>query len=155
MARSGKSFKLSRDKDHQRALFRNLISALIINERIKTTEAKAKALKSLVDRVVNKAKKDDQRTREQLTNYLTSTKAVDKLYDDIAKRFPNRLSGFTRNVRIGARRGDNSMIILVEWVVMAPKSEPKKPVAGKITPKQTKESKPKPKKKAEKKKKDE
>ena len=122
MARHGKSFRLSRDKDHHKALFRNLISALILDERVKTTNAKAKALKSLIDRVVNNAKKEGTRTREQLINYLASKVALDKLYNDIIKRFPDRSSGYARNVRIGERQGDNATMMLVEWVV---KSEEK------------------------------
>ncbi|NCN58889.1 50S ribosomal protein L17 [Candidatus Roizmanbacteria bacterium CG22_combo_CG10-13_8_21_14_all_38_20] len=124
MARHGKSFRLSRDKDHHKALFRNLISALILDERVKTTNAKAKALKSLIDRVVNNAKKEGTltRTRGQLTNYLASKVALDKLYNDIIKRFPDRSSGYARNVRIGERQGDNATMMLVEWVV---KSEEK------------------------------
>src|SRR3989344_480715 len=122
MARHGKSFRLSRDKDHHKALFRNLISALILDERVKTTNAKAKALKSLIDRVVNNAKKEGTRTREQLINYLASKVALDKLYNDIIKRFPDISSGYARNVRIGERQGDNATMMLVEWVV---KSEEK------------------------------
>ena len=145
MARHGKSFRLSRDKDHHKALFRNLISALILDERIKTTNAKAKALKSLIDRVVNNAKKGGTRTREQLINYLASKVALDKLYNDIIKRFPDRSSGYTRLVRIGERQGDNAIMMLVEWVVKSEektvKSEEKatvtkeKPVAKKVVKK--------------------
>lgn len=121
MARRGNIFRMSRDKDHHRALFRNLISSLIIEERIQTTEAKAKALKGLIDQVVNKAKKVGTRTREQLTSYLTSPLAVDKLYSDIIVRFKDRSSGYVRNIRVGTRRGDNTMMMLVEWVVRSEK----------------------------------
>lgn len=108
--------KLSRDKDHKKALFRNLISALILQGRIKTTQAKAKAIKGLVDKVVNKAKDGGRSAHDQLANFLTSKKATEKLYKDITNRFKKRRSGYTRIVNLGMRRGDNAKMVIMEWV---------------------------------------
>lgn len=124
--------KLNRDKDHKKALFRNLISALIIEGRIKTTQAKAKAIKGLVDKVVNKAKNDGLRTKDQLANFLTSKKATIKLYDDIVKRFSKKNSGFTRIVKIGRRRGDNAKIVFMEWTGKSSLPKADQPLAEKF-----------------------
>ena len=110
------SFKLSRDKDHRKALFRNLISALILQGSVKTTEAKAKAIKGLIDKLVNKAKKGGLRQKDKITNFLTSKEAAKKLYDEIVPKLKKRSSGFTRIVKFKRRRGDNAKIVIISWV---------------------------------------
>lgn len=133
MARKGKKIKLSRDKDHKKALFRNLISALILHGSIKTTEAKAKAVRGLVDRIVNKAKREGRRTRDQVTEFLTSQAAASKLYEEIVPRFKSKNSGFTRIVDFGRRQGDNAKVVVMEWAGEPQKTESdaKKPQTAK------------------------
>jgi len=106
--------KLNRNTSQRKALFKNLIQALIIHEQIKTTEAKAKAIKKLMDKLITKAKKGSLHCRRQILAFLPSKKAANKLVDEIASRFIKRTSGFTRFIRLGKRRGDDAMMVRME-----------------------------------------
>ena len=108
--------KLNRNTSQRKALFRNLIQALIIHEEIKTTKAKAKAIKRLIDKLVTKAKKGTLHARRQILAFLPDKKAANKLVDEIGVRFKKRTSGFTRFVRLGKRRGDDAMMVKIEFV---------------------------------------
>lgn len=103
--------KLNRATKHRQALFKNLIQSLILNERIETTEAKAKSVKPLVDRLISKAKSGSLHVRRQIMAFLPSKKAAHKLVDEIAPRFRQEMSGFTKLIRLGRRRGDNAVIV--------------------------------------------
>lgn len=107
---------LGRSTKHRKALFKNLILALIENGRVKTTEAKAKAIKGLVDKLVTRAKKGTVHSRRLLGSFLHTKKAVNRLVDEITPRFKARASGFTRIVNLGRRRGDDTMMVSLEFV---------------------------------------
>ncbi|MFN7919575.1 MAG: 50S ribosomal protein L17 [Bryobacteraceae bacterium] len=111
-------FKLKRDVSHRRALLRNLVTSLIINdsERIITTVPKAKAAKPLVDNMVTLAKRDTLHSRRQAASFLMTPEAVKKLFDKIGPRFSARNGGYTRIVRIGPRKGDGAEQCLLELV---------------------------------------
>ena len=111
-----KGRKLSRSTKQRQTLFKSLIQSLIIHETIKTTEAKAKAIKRLVDKLMVKARKGSLHARRQVLAFLPNKKAVHKLFDDLAPRTKERFSGFTKIVRLGRRRGDNTMIVKIEFV---------------------------------------
>ncbi|MBI2032102.1 MAG: 50S ribosomal protein L17 [Candidatus Levybacteria bacterium] len=108
----GRHFK--RDRNERKALFKSLISSLIMDEKIKTTEAKAKSIKSEVDKLVTKAKKEKP-VRGLIDPYIRSD-AVNKLIVEIAPRFKNRNGGYTRIVKLGKRFSDNASMVLMEWV---------------------------------------
>lgn len=108
--------RLNRDKDHKKALFRNLISALVLYGHIHTTKAKAKALRPLADRLIIKARKAGRQTKDELVNFLTSRAAFTKLFAEILPRLQGRKSGFTRIVVLGPRRGDSAAMVNIEWV---------------------------------------
>jgi len=110
------SKKLNRDTKHRKALFKNLIQALIIHEKIKTTEAKAKVIKPLIDRLIAKAKQGSLHIRRQVLAFLPTKKAAQKLVDEIAPRFREQVGGFTKLVRLGSRRGDNAMQVELSLV---------------------------------------
>jgi large subunit ribosomal protein L17 len=103
--------KLNRNTKQRKALFKGLIQALILEESIKTSEAKAKAIKPLADRLIYQAKQGSLQVRRQLLAFLPRKEAVHKLIDEIAPRFGREVGGFTRLVRIGRRRGDNTMMV--------------------------------------------
>lgn len=107
----GRKFK--RDKNERQALFKSLISSLILKERIQTTEAKAKAIKGDVDKIVTKVKKNKDARR--LLGDLVVPHALEKLIKDITPRFAKRAGGYTRIIRIGKRFGDDAMMVLMEW----------------------------------------
>lgn len=110
-----KGKKLSRSTKQRQALFKGLLQSLIINEQIKTTEAKAKAIKGLMDKLIAQAKKGSLSARRQVLAFLPNKQAVHKLFDVIAPRTKDRTSGFTRFVRLGRRRGDNALMAKVEF----------------------------------------
>lgn len=108
----GRRFR--RDKNERKALFKSLLSALVLEERIKTTEPKAKAIRADADKIVTKAKKDGEFAKRLLGDVLNS-QALEKLINDIAPRFKNRNGGYTRIIRVGKRFGDNAMEVVMEW----------------------------------------
>ncbi len=102
--------------EHRQALLRNLLVALFVHERIKTTEAKAKELRRLADKMITLAKRGDLAARRQALSILPHKAVVRKLFSEIKDRYAYRQSGFTRIVRIGPRRGDAAMMVLIELV---------------------------------------
>jgi len=108
--------KLGRNTHQRQALFKQQTSALILNESIKTTLAKAKLLVRLMDKLITQAKKNTLASRRQLLAFLNRRSTVNKLVDDIAKRNKTKTSGFTKLIRLGVRRGDNAMIAQVELI---------------------------------------
>lgn len=100
---------LGRSKNERRALFRSLIRSLILSEKIETTESKAKAVKGLVDKIINQAKSPN--TRRLLGQFLTDKKIIEKLVKEIVPRLKDRSSGYTSLVRMGKRLGDNAMMV--------------------------------------------
>jgi large subunit ribosomal protein L17 len=125
--------KFGRNTNQRKALLRNLIESLIIHEEIKTTESKAKTLKQLVDKLITKAKIGSLHVRRQILSFLPNKKAVNKLVEEIAPRFKQRTSGFTRFIRLGNRRGDNAMMVKMELVEKKSKNVPKVPKVSEVS----------------------
>jgi large subunit ribosomal protein L17 len=108
--------QLKRDTNERKALFKGLASSLVMHESIQTTEEKAKAIRSHVEKLVTKAKtKDGVRATSLLMPYL-SAPAVKKMIQDLAPRFATRPGGYTRIVRLGNRFSDNASVVMMEWV---------------------------------------
>lgn len=107
--------QLKRDKNERKALFKSLMSALVLKERIKTTEEKAKAIRGQVEKLVTKAKKKGEAASSLLSSHLLPV-AVEKMIKNVAPRFQNRPGGYTRIVKLGRRFGDNARMVLMEWV---------------------------------------
>jgi large subunit ribosomal protein L17 len=110
--------QLSRDKNERAGLFKGLMSSLVLNDSIKTTEAKAKAIKGEVEKLVTKAKKEKMLAKRLLEKRLTPD-AIKKMMNDVAPRFAKRNGGYTRIVRLGKRFGDDAQVVLLEWVEKA------------------------------------
>lgn len=108
----GRQFK--RDRNERKALFKTLLSSLVMHERIITSEAKAKAIKSDADKLITKAKKGGLHGYKLVEPEL-STEAVKKLIQSIAPRFDKRAGGYTRIIRVGRRVKDNSQQVMIEW----------------------------------------
>jgi large subunit ribosomal protein L17 len=109
--------KLSRDSAHRRALLMNLSKELIEHERITTSEAKAKALKPHVEKLITLAKRGDLHARRQALSALAQDKfAVHKLFVDIAPRYADRPGGYTRILKTGQRSGDATEMVFIELV---------------------------------------
>ena len=109
----GRHFK--RDANERKALFKNLLTSLVIEERITTTEAKAKAIKGAADKLVTKAKKGGPEAFRTLAPDIRYD-AVTKLVNTIAPRFTGRQGGYTRIIKVGRRVADNAPQVVMEWV---------------------------------------
>lgn len=118
----GRHFK--RDKNERKALFKGLMSSLVLEERIKTTEEKAKAIKGTVEKLVTKAKNKGVNSKELLSPFLTPL-AIEKMIQDVAPRFMKRNGGYTRVIKIKNRFSDNARMAIIEWVEAAVVKEPK------------------------------
>ena len=109
--------KLSRDPAHRKAMFRNLSKELIEHERIRTTQAKAKAVKPGVEKLITLAKRGDLHARRQALSALGQDKfAVYKLFEEVAPRYAQRNGGYTRIVKLGPRRSDSAEMVFLELV---------------------------------------
>jgi large subunit ribosomal protein L17 len=108
--------QLSRNSSHRWALMRNLITALLREEKIKTTDPKAKELRRWVDRVITLGKRGDLHARRQAAAIIFDKTIVQKLFDTIGPRFKDRPGGFTRIVKLGIRHGDAAQMALIELV---------------------------------------
>jgi large subunit ribosomal protein L17 len=117
-ARSGK--KLGRDSAHRKALYANLAGALIEHGRIKTTEAKAKAVKPFAEKMITLGRRGDLAARRQAVAELRSQDVVRRLFDDVAPRFADRPGGYSRIVKIGPRYGDSAEMVYLELVDYEP-----------------------------------
>jgi len=141
--------KFGRTSAHRKALFRNLVGALIQRERISTTLAKAKELRGKVEKTITLGKRGTLHARRQAFKLVPAKDAVQKVFGPLAERYANRPGGYTRIIRIGHRKGDDAPMAFIELVdregdeakpAAKPKAEPKK---------EAKDSKPKVEKKAE------
>jgi large subunit ribosomal protein L17 len=113
-AKAGK--KLGRDSAHRKALYSNLAGALIEHGRIRTTEAKAKAVKPIAEKMITLGRRGDIAARRQATAYLRSNDVVHKLFAEIAPRFADRPGGYSRIVKLGPRQGDAAEMVYLELV---------------------------------------
>lgn len=107
-------FKLDRDGSGRRALLRGLTTSIILEDRIKTTVTKAKAVRPKVEKMITLAKRDTLHSRRQAAAFLLSDDAVKKLFDTIGPRFADRPGGYTRIMRVGFRKGDGAEEAIIE-----------------------------------------
>jgi large subunit ribosomal protein L17 len=109
--------KLSRDSAHRRALLRNLSREVIQHERITTSQAKAKAVKPKVEKLITLGKRGDLHARRQALSELGQDKfLVHKLFEEVAPRYGDRDGGYTRIVKLGPRRSDSTEMVFLELV---------------------------------------
>lgn len=108
--------QLSRNSSHRWALMRNLITALLREEKIQTTDPKAKELRRWVERVITLGKRGDLHARRQAAAIVQDKTVVQKLFDAIGPRFKDRPGGYTRIIKLGVRHGDAAKMALIELV---------------------------------------
>lgn len=121
--------KLGRDAAHRKALYANLAGALIEHGRIKTTEAKAKEVRPVVERMISLGKRGDLAAHRQAVGFLRSKSVTHKLFADVAPRFAERGGGYTRVVKLGPRPGDAAPMAYLELVDYVPERPPAAPAA--------------------------
>jgi large subunit ribosomal protein L17 len=141
------TLKLGRTAAHRKALLANQVCSLIEHQRIKTTLAKAKAVRPLAERMVTLGKQGSLHARRMAFATLRQKDAVKKLFDDIAPRSTERNGGYTRIVRLGQRKSDSALMAFIEWVdaavvVEEKPAEEKKSKRKEPEPKSKKETKP-------------
>ncbi|MDD2391876.1 MAG: 50S ribosomal protein L17 [Bacilli bacterium] len=109
--------KLGRTNKHRRSMLANLTKDLIMNEKIQTTETRAKEVRKFVDKMITYGKNGSLVSRRKALAFLQNDNiAVQKVFDDLAKRFANRNGGYTRIIKINERRGDDALIVSLELV---------------------------------------
>ena len=107
-------YKLGRNTSHRRSLLRNLVTSLIMEERVETTIPKAKAMRPLVEKMITLGKQGDLAARRRAAAYLMTDQAVHKLFDTVAPRFGDRKGGYLRIVRTAWRKGDGAEKAFIE-----------------------------------------
>ena len=107
-------FKLGRNTSHRRAVLRNLVTSIVMMDRIETTITKCKASKPLVEKMITLGKRADVHSRRQAAAYLMTAEAVDRLFGVVAPRYGSRNGGYSRIVRVGPRKGDAAEMAFIE-----------------------------------------
>ena len=108
--------KLGRPSGHRKALLRNLVTDLLKYEKLTTTEAKAKEIRAIAEKMITLGKKGGLGARRQMQAYLYDKMIVDKVFKDIAVRYAERSGGYTRITNLGTRLGDNASMVQLELV---------------------------------------
>ena len=116
MPKPKKGARLGGSPAHQRKILANLAASLIEEERITTTETRAKQLRPYVEKMVTKARRGDLHARRLVLRKIQDTSVVTKLFDDVAPRYADRPGGYTRIVKLGPRRGDGAEMAIIEFV---------------------------------------
>ena len=107
-------YKLGRNPSHRRALLRNLVTSILLEDRVETTVAKAKAARPHVEKLITLGKKGDLHARRQALAYLQTGEAVTRLFDEVAKRYRDRQGGYLRIIRTGFQVGDGADKAFIE-----------------------------------------
>ena len=108
--------KLGRTSSHRKALLRNMVTSLFEFEKIETTDAKAKELRKVADKMITWGKRGDLHARRQALKIINNKKTVQKLFGDIAPRFRERRGGYIRIIKAGRRKGDNAPLSIIELI---------------------------------------
>lgn len=123
--------RLGRTTSHRIAMFRNMVTSFLQHEKITTTDAKAKELRSIAEKMITLGKKGDLHARRLAASYIRDNKVVAKLFATLAPRYQERNGGYTRIIKLGIRPGDNAALSVIELVEeQIQKKEAKKPAAS-------------------------
>ncbi len=112
--------KLSRKADHRKAMFRNMITSLLRNERVQTTDAKARELRRFTEKIITLGKRGDLHARRLAARTIGDKEVLHKLFAELGPRYADRQGGYTRLIKIGFRKGDDAPVTLVELVDSSP-----------------------------------
>lgn len=102
--------------NHRRSMFRNLVTSLLLHDKIETTETRAMEIKKIADRMITLGKRGDLHAKRQADSYLMNEDAVFKLFGDVAKKYEDRPGGYTRVIKTGFRKGDGAPMAILELV---------------------------------------
>lgn len=118
--------KLGRTSDHKKAMLRNMVTSFLKEEKIITTDAKAKELRSVADKMITLGKTGTLHARRQASAYIRDRETTQKLFEELSPRFEARNGGYTRIIKIGNRVGDNAPVSMIELVARAEEKKTKK-----------------------------
>ncbi|GFE59203.1 50S ribosomal protein L17 [Geobacter sp. AOG1] len=127
--------RLGRTTSHRVAMFRNMVTSFLNHEKITTTDAKAKELRSIAEKMITLGKKGDLHAMRQAAAYIRDKKVVTKLFTTIAPRYKERPGGYTRIIKLGIRPGDNAPVSIIELVEEELKAKSESKPAKKTTAK--------------------
>jgi large subunit ribosomal protein L17 len=129
--------RLGRKTSHREAMFRNLVTSFLNHEKITTTDAKAKEIRIVAEKMITLGKRGDLHALRQAASYIREKSVVTKLFSTIAPRYKDRPGGYTRIVKLGIRQGDTAPVSLIELVEeeMKPKKASQKPAKAAAAPK--------------------
>jgi large subunit ribosomal protein L17 len=108
--------KLGRSSAHRKALYRNLVTDLLNYEKITTTEAKAKEIRSLAERMITLGKEGELHSRRRALSFILDKKVTEKIFNELAPRYAERPGGYTRIIKLGPRLGDGAPMAQIELV---------------------------------------
>jgi len=108
--------RLSRDSSHRQAMYRNLVTDLLKHEKIVTTEAKAKEVRGMAEKIITLGKKSGLHAYRQALTFITDTKVTEKIFAELGPRYKERPGGYTRIVKLEPRLGDNAAMVQLELV---------------------------------------
>ncbi|PLX94962.1 MAG: 50S ribosomal protein L17 [Desulfuromonas sp.] len=108
--------RLGRNSSHRAAMLRNMVTSLIDHERITTTDARAKEIRKIAEKMITLGKRGDLHARRQALSVIREKQVVAKLFDRLAPRFSERAGGYTRIIKVGNRLGDNAPVSIIEFV---------------------------------------
>jgi large subunit ribosomal protein L17 len=109
--------KLNRTSSHRKAMFRNMVTSLFKHSSIKTTEAKAKGLRKIADKMITLAKRGELHARRQALAVIREKDIVHSLFDEVSEKFASRQGGYTRITKLGPRKGDVAPMVRIELIV--------------------------------------
>jgi large subunit ribosomal protein L17 len=118
--------KLGRTSSHRKAMLRNMVTSFLKYEKVKTTDAKAKELKMVAEKMITLGKRGDLHARRQALAFVRNPEMVGKLFSELSERYRGRAGGYTRIVKMGYRTGDNAPLSVVEFIDAVQKQKPKK-----------------------------
>ncbi len=108
--------RLGRNSSHRKAMLRNMVTSLLDNERITTTDARAKEVRKIAEKMITLGKRGDLHARRQAMSVIFDKKVVGKLFERLAPRYQERNGGYTRIIKVGSRQGDNAPMSIIEFV---------------------------------------
>ena len=108
--------RLGRNTSHRKAMLRNMVTSLLDNERITTTDARAKEVRKIAEKMITLGKRGDLHARRQAMSVVFDKKVVGKLFERLAPRYQERNGGYTRIIKVGSRQGDNAPMSIIEFV---------------------------------------
>jgi len=118
--------RLGRTSSHRKAMMRNLVTSLLDHEKIITTDAKAKELRSVADKMITLGKKGTLHARRQALSFIRSSRVTKKVFEELSPRYSERMGGYTRVVKVGTREGDNALLSVIELMPADEKKGTKK-----------------------------